>query len=158
MTNRVIDYCGFAVRFVGLGYVVVWPLSTPDPFALARFCRPRAAPWQWLCHWPQLVHLTPGLHLLGLVCAGALAAHLALRQAARWRRAQVLRASTARALAMDPPPVAEARPPRHSAFAKPPPKVAPRSQFGLRQGPLRDARRARDLRVSSPSRARMPAE
>jgi hypothetical protein len=134
VTNRVVDYCGFAVRFVGLGYLALWPLARPDPFDLARFCRPDALPWRFLCHWPQLISLTPGLNLIGIFCAGTLGIQLALQQAARWRRVRALRAGASLALAARVP-AARAGPPRRSPFAAPPRKVKPRSHFGLRPGP-----------------------
>ena len=156
MVNRAVDYFRFAVGVVGLGYLLLWPLTTPHPFGISRFCRPQAESWpgEWLCHWPQLVRLSPGLHLIGLSCAGALAIHVALRQAARWRRARELRTGVTAALGARRLPGTISRPPRQSAFAKPLPKVKPRSQFGLRVGP----RTTRHSGVSSPSKARMPVE
>ncbi len=134
MTNRVVDYGGFAVRFVGFGYLVLWPLSTPNPFGLIRLCRPDALPWRLFCHWPRLIQLTPGLHLIGLFCAGALAVHLALRLAARLRRARARRAEAARAVNVRVPE-ALARAPQRPVFTAPLPKIKPRSEFGLRPGP-----------------------
>ena len=134
VSNRVVDYCGFAVRFIGLGYLVLWPLASSDPFGLARFCRPQARYWQLFCHWPQLVHLTPGLHLIGLFCTGVLAIHLALRLAARFKRARARRANAALALTARVP-AALARAPQRAGLVAPLPKVKPRSQFGLRPSP-----------------------
>jgi hypothetical protein len=146
VTNRVADYCGFAVRFIGLGYLALWPFSTPDPFGLAQFCRPDT-PFQYLFyHWPQFVHLTPGLHLIGILCAGFLAARLLLRQSARWRRGRPVHANADLASsACDPSVLARLQ---RAQFAKPPPKVKPRSEFGLRGS----ARRVRDSSVDLPTR------
>jgi len=141
VTNRVVDYCWFAVRFIGLGYLAVWPFATANPLGLTRLCRPEALPWRLLCHWPQLVHLTPGLHLIGLLCAGLLAGHLALRLAARIKRARAARANAERALTLRVPAALTRTPP----FEAPLPKVKPRSEFGLRSGP----RRRGDSGVSS---------
>ena len=144
VTNRVVDYCAFAVRFVGLGYLVLWPFSTPDPFGLARFCRPDTPLWRFSSHWPQLVSLTPGLHLIGILCAGCLGIHLLLRQVARWRRgcANAALAATAHV------PAAPAPTQQRAPFVKPLPKVKPRSEFGLRGA----ARRLRESGVDLPAR------
>lgn len=152
MTNRVGDYCGFAVRFVGRGYLVLWPLAMSDPFGLARFCRRDGSLWQVFCHWPHLLSFTPGLHLIGVSCAGALGIHLALRRHARWRQARLSRAGAAL-----PPtarvPSALAHAARPPLFRAPLPKVKPRSHFGLRQPP----HRPRDSGVSSNARPPKPA-
>jgi hypothetical protein len=132
VTNRVVDYCGFAARFVGLGYLVLWPLTRPDPFGLARFCRPETLPWRLLCHWPHLFNLTPGLQLIGILCAGWLGVHLLLRQVQRWRRARAARANAALTLTARVP---DAAPLQRAPFLAPLPKVKPRSQFGLRAAP-----------------------
>jgi len=132
VTNRVVDYCGFAVRFIGLGYLVLWPLARPDPLGLAGLCRSGAL-WRaarFLCHWPQFVTLTPGLHLLGILCVGWLAIWILWRQGVRFRRAHAARADAALALSTRIAVV-----PGRPAFVAPLPKVKPRSQFGLRGGP-----------------------
>jgi hypothetical protein len=134
VNNRVGDYCAFAVRFVGLGYLVLWPLASPDPFGLARFCRPGAP--HLLCRWPHLLDLTPGLHLIGISCAGALGIHLLLRAAARWRRARAQRAQAGVALNARVP-AALSRRPQRPPFQAPLPKIKPRSHFGLRAAPRR---------------------
>jgi hypothetical protein len=130
VSNRVRDYCGFAVRFVGVGYIALWPLAVSDSFGPAGLCRPHAMPWELFCHWPQLIRLTPGLHLIGIACAGALAIYLALRAAARLRRAHASQANAALTLTAGVPPGFTRTP-----FVAPLPKVKPRSQFGLRGDP-----------------------
>lgn len=144
MTNRVGDYCAFAVRFVGLGYIVLWPLAVSDPFGLARFCRRDGSLWQVFCHWPHLLSFTPGLHLIGVFCAGALGIHLALRRLTCWRQTRLSRAS---AVAAPNARVAAAlaRAAQPPLFRAPLPTVKPRSHFGLRQAP----RRPRESGVSS---------
>lgn len=152
MTNRVVDYCNFAARFMGLGYLVLWPFTRSDPFGISLLCAPHLLPWRLICHWPQPVRLTPGLQLIGIVCVGWLAIHLMLRQVMRWRRAHAARSNAASALAARVP---SARPPPRSPFARPLPKIKPRSQFGLRSAP----HGARDFGVSSlRSKARTPAK
>ena len=148
MTNRVGDYCGFAVRFVGLGYLVLWPLASPDPFGLARFCRPDAPFWYLLCHWPHLLNLTPGLHLIGIFFAAALGIHLLLRTAVRWRRERGQRAGAGSALSAHVPAA-----PQRTPFRAPLRKVKSRRQFGLRAAP----RPMRDSGVSSAATRPKPA-
>lgn len=65
--NRVGDYCGFGMRFVGVGYIALLPLAAPLP---------------------------PGLHLLGMTCTGGLGIYLIVRRLSRWRRDRAHRALT----------------------------------------------------------------
>ncbi len=41
--NRIKDYIGFAAWFAGLGYIVLWPVTSPElggkPFGASVFCR-----------------------------------------------------------------------------------------------------------------------
>ncbi len=62
--HRVWDYFGFAVWFAGLGYIVMWLLSSPD-----------------------LLLLPPALHLLGVASALFVAVRLLLRAVGRRRAA-----------------------------------------------------------------------
>ena len=43
--NRIKDYTGFATWFCGLGYIALWPLTSPDlggkPFGASLLCRDR---------------------------------------------------------------------------------------------------------------------
>lgn len=149
MNNRVGDYCAFAVRFVGLGYLVLWPLASPDPFGLARFCRPNAV--YLLCHWPHPIDLTPGLHLIGLFCVGALGVRALLHGLTRWRRMHAQRAQAAMTLDARVPAALLRRPQR--PFQASLPRIKPRSQFGLRAVP----RQSRDSGVSSNARPPIPA-
>ena len=152
MTNRVVDYCNFAARFIGLGYLLLWPFTRPDPFSLSLLCAPRLLRWRLFCQWPQPLHLTPGLQQIGIACVGWLAVHLVLRQVVGWRRARAKRTHAALAIAARVP---SARPPPRSAFARPVPKIKARSEFGLRPAP----RAADDFGVSSVlSKPRAPAE
>ncbi|MCW5688511.1 MAG: hypothetical protein KIT76_08205 [Pseudolabrys sp.] len=103
--NRVWNYLSFAVWFVGLSYMALWPLAIEQPM------------------------LSAAMHGLGAVAALWVMARLAwlalrrlLRAAgvpARWRLA--LRQSV-NALRRDPP-------------APPPRWVPPRREFGLRRAP-----------------------
>jgi hypothetical protein len=119
--NRVGDYCGFAMRFVGAGYIMLLPLAAPP--AADAACQ---APAHYLCYLPHVFSLPPGLHVLGIICAGGLAVYLVVRRLSRWRRDRAQRALTLAARM----PAALARPARRTS-ARP---VKPRSHFGMRGG------------------------
>jgi hypothetical protein len=104
--NRVWDYIGFAVWFVGLGYIVMWLLSSPD-----------------------LLLLPPALHVLGVASALFVPVRLLLRAIGRWRAA----ARAARPVCARKPATV-LRPPRRK-LAHPLRSVKPRSHFGLRGMP-----------------------
>lgn len=129
--NRIRDYTNFAAWFVGLGYVVLWPVTAPafgdEPFAVTVFCRDGVSGLlDLLCHSAHRLHLPPGLHALGCLSAIFVTSRLmvhAIRQ--RARGIPDLTAATALP--------APAPPPRIPAPLGP--KVKPRSQFGLRGQP-----------------------
>jgi hypothetical protein len=104
--NRVWDYAGFVIWFVGLGYVVMWLIGAPEYRMLA-----------------------PAFHLVGLASATFVAVRLLLLAIARWRVPfSVARASGA---ARAPDAVLKAPP---SKPARPLTTVKPREHFGLRGG------------------------
>ena len=102
--NRVQDYIGFALWFVGLGYMALTPLTAHDA-----------------------LHLSPGLHVAGMLASAWVLAGLVLWPIRRWRRS--------RAAVRDPSlsGTVQLRPKRPA----PPPRryVKPRSHFGLRGVP-----------------------
>jgi hypothetical protein len=103
--NRVWDYVGFAVWFVGLGYIVMWLLSSPD-----------------------LLLLPPALHAIGIASAILVPALL-------WRAVSRRRAGAGAARAVSArKPAAVLRPPRRKS-SYPLRSVKPRSHFGLRGMP-----------------------
>ena len=122
--NRAGDYCGFVMRFVGVGYIALLPLAAPLPVSEGA-CRAPALE-HYLCYLPRLFSLPPGLHLLGMVCAGGLGILLTARRVSRWRRQRAHRALTLAARM----PAALVRP-RRRAPSRP---VKPRRHFGLRGG------------------------
>ena len=100
--NRVWDYAGFVVWFMGLGTIVLWLVGFGQPM------------------------LPPTLLLVGLASATFVAVRLLLLAIARWRVPfGVARASAA---ARAPAAVIKA-PPKPM---RPLPTVKPRDQFGLR--------------------------
>ena len=104
--NRVRDYIGFAVWFVGLGYIVMWLLSSPD-----------------------LLLLPPVLHVVGLASAVFVPVRLLMRAISRRRAA----AGAVRAVSARKP--AAVLQPRRRKPARPLRSVKPRSHFGLRGMP-----------------------
>jgi hypothetical protein len=132
--NRVRDYCTFAIGYCGLGYILVWPLSSPDGgsalFGAAFVCGGRmVAPVRWLCDLPHPLQFSVPLHLLGLISALAVAARLALWLLRRIRRPASLPSAPA-ASASGPAPALADRP----RLRRPSP-IKPRAHFGLRGTP-----------------------
>jgi len=105
--NRVWDYAGFAVWFVGLGYIMLWLADADDSRALS-----------------------PTLQAVGVAAACFVAVRLALLAVARWRgRAGgggKIHPARRADVAM---PQTRPAPPRRL------PTVKPRRHFGLRGGP-----------------------
>jgi len=102
--NRVCDYCGFVVWFVGLGYIVMWLIDSPEHRMLS-----------------------PAFHVVGLASATFVAVRLLLLAIARWRApVSVVRASAA---ARVPGAVLKTPPPTPARLL---PTVKPRRHFGLR--------------------------
>ena len=101
--NRVWDYAGFIVWFMGLGYIVMWLIGSPEHRMLP-----------------------PILHMVGLASATFVAVRLLLLAIARWR----VPVSVARAAAGARTSDAVLKPPQKAT--RPLPTVKPRSHFGLR--------------------------
>ena len=102
--NRVWDYAGFVVWFIGLGTIVLWLVGSSEH--------------------PML---PPALLLVGLASATFVAVRLLLLAIARWR----VPFSVARAAAGARAPDAVIKPPPPKPV-RPLPTVKPRDQFGLR--------------------------
>jgi hypothetical protein len=136
--NRIKDYVCFAICFVGLGYIALWPVTSPDlggrPFGAALFCRdtPLGA-LDFLCHSALPLQLPPNLHVLGFLSALFVTVRLLLRALKRSRRAAGADAAdlSARVPRM---PDAVAPPPRQKPLRLPRP-VKSRTHFGLRGMP-----------------------
>jgi len=137
--NRFRDYLCFAVQFAGLGYVVMWPLSTPgdgDLFGAALVCHGGAGVLAVVCRMPHPLQLGVGLHIAGALCAVLATLHLLVRGICSVRRQRPGAASdvpgeaVAAAVIAAPAPRARRRP-------MPPPRrlTEPRSHFGLRGVP-----------------------
>ena len=136
--DRLKEYCSFAVRFAGIGYLPLWPLTSNGPggdlFGASLLCggTPPAllAGLDWLCRTPHPFTLSPALHALGaasacfvffcLLCRG-------LRQLRRLRR----RPATA-SIRIPESLMSEACAPRPRPLVLPPRAIKPRTHFGLR--------------------------
>lgn len=114
--DRVTAYIRFTVGFIGLGYIALWPLIAHDS-GLAGL--PAAS-----------LHLSPGLHMLGLMSAACVVFCVALHGLRRLRRAAATDTPADAGLRKTYPPLFRPKPP-------PPPlrSVKPRRQFGLRGQP-----------------------
>ena len=136
--NRVRDYINFAVKFVGFGYIGLWPVSVAgtsgNVFGASVVCGGRLGmALDHLCRLPHLLRLNPGLHIVGALFAALALLHLA-SLVVRPRRP--LRDD---ATATPGGSVAAAKPksPRFRFRPLPPPRkfVRPRKEFGLRGVP-----------------------
>jgi hypothetical protein len=132
--NRIREYFEFEVRFVGAGYLLLWPVLAHDnAFALLNmpiFCGEDAVvPSAPLCDVLPVLQLPPGLHLIGLVSAGYVVFTFALRLPRLLRR---FRREPADVDAAQPPalPPAAAQLRREELLTLGP--VRPRKTFGLR--------------------------
>lgn len=132
--DRARDYINFAVKFVGLGYVALWPLTVTgtsgDVFGAAVICGGRlGAALAGVCRLPHVLRLSLGLHVVGALCAALVLLHFA-RLAWRARRKP-------RADAAAREPAFKARRPRFRFRPLPPPRKPgrPRKEFGLRGVP-----------------------
>jgi hypothetical protein len=133
--NRIRDYSGFAAWFVGLGYIVLWPLTSPDfsgkPFGASIFCRDGSPSLlDLLCNSAHPLVLPPALHAIGFLSAAFVTVRLLLHAVKRSRRTAggVATDASARAARM---PVASP-PPRREKPTQPLRPVKPRTHFGLR--------------------------
>jgi hypothetical protein len=122
--NRFKEYACFAIWFAGLGYIVLWPLTSPDYggqlFGASILCRAGASlPLDWLCNSAHPLTLPPALHVIGMLAAVSVTVRALLSAI---RRSRLRKASPARRLA------------RRKA-RRPAARVSPRSQFGLRGTP-----------------------
>ncbi len=130
--NRVKDYIQFAVGFVGVGYIVLWPLTAHDngiaPLEAAFICGHSFGLTDLICHPPHVLRLSPGLHLIGSISVAFIGLRVLFRRLYR-RRApagdRTALPSAARIITALRQPLAQ----------KPMPplrRVKPRSHFGLR--------------------------
>ena len=140
--NRLKDHFCFAVRYVGMGYVVLWPVSTPaggDLFGAPLLCTGGSArAFDFLCAMPHPLQLGLGLHVAGTLCALAAVLHLLARAIVRAKRRRQPALPGAAEAAAPVRAAVPARPRlRPGRRPMPPPRkqVEPRTHFGLRGVP-----------------------
>ena len=152
--NRVKDYVQFAVWFVGLGYMVLWPLTAHDngismlgaAFGAADVCGIPAVPMiDVICDPLPMLRLSPGLQFIGAMSAVYVIARLLLRQWHHVRQQRLAPTGAADGLGhpLERNPVSDDCADRvRTMFRRlnvpppPPPRaVRPRRQFGLRGVP-----------------------
>jgi hypothetical protein len=133
--NRIREYSSFAACFAGLGYVVLWPVSSSGfdgkPFGASFLCHDQSSGILGaLCNFAHPLTLPPALHALGFLCAMFVTLRLLYCAIGRSRRVTAtptvdISALLAR-LPGGHPPLPRRSPPR------PLPTVKPRAHFGLR--------------------------
>jgi hypothetical protein len=129
--NRVRAYLHFTAWFIGLGYIVLWPLTLHDSgFATLEgsfLCGGGSfALLDMLCHPAHALRLSPGLHLIGLVSVACIMLRLLLRPLRRSRRALIALMPCTPATRI--PAILRAR----QKPVRPPRPIKPRKHFGLR--------------------------
>ena len=135
--NRIKDYVRFVIWFAGLGYIVLWPVTSPDlngrPFGASIVCRDGALSLlDSLCNSAHWLQLPPGLHAIGSLSAIVVTVRLLLCGVKRWRRPAGT--GVAQAPASTAPMPAAAAPSWRNP-ARPLRPVKPRTHFGLRGTP-----------------------
>ena len=140
--NRIKDYASFATWFAGLGYIVLWPLTSPDlagrPYGASVFCRDNSlSALDLLCNSVHSLSLPPGLHALGFISAAVVTVRLLVHAIRRSRRAVAGAEAAASVPIQRLPSAAAFAVPMPSRRKAPPPLrgVKPRNHFGLRGTP-----------------------
>lgn len=136
--NRVRDYINFAVKFVGFGYIALWPVSVAGTsgrvFGASVVCGGRfGVVFDHLCRLPHLLRLNPGLHIVGALFAALALLHLITLVVRPRRRLP----DDAAATAGRPVSAVKLKTPRFRFRPLPPPRkfARPRKEFGLRGVP-----------------------
>jgi hypothetical protein len=136
--NRIKDYAGFMGWFAGLGYIVLWPVTTADlggkPFGATIFCYDGAPSLtDFLCNSAHSLQLPPGLHVLGFLSAVFVTTRLLVHTIRRARRVAGARAAGTSSPKARIPVALTPMSQRKPAPRRPP--VKPRTHFGLRGMP-----------------------
>jgi hypothetical protein len=136
--NRIKDYTGFAIWFAGLGYIALWPVTSPDlggkPFGASIFCHDVSlSVLDLLCNSAHPLQLPASLHALGFLSAMIVTGRLLVFAFKRSRRVVVTPTVDISALLAHLPgtipSLRRRKPPRRHR------PVKPRTQFGLRGMP-----------------------
>ncbi len=131
--DRIKDYVGFTAWFVGLGYIVLWPMTASElggqPFGASMVCRDTAPELlDFLCKSARSLAMPPGLHAIGFTATLFVTLRLlclSIKRSWRARRAPALPPATP--AEVEPPPLRTARPYL--------PPIKRRDHFGLRGVP-----------------------
>ncbi len=134
--SRIKDYAGFVGWFAGLGYIVLWPITSDSlsgkPFGASIFCRDGAFSMpDFVCNSPHPLQMPEGLHALGFLSALFVTTRLMVHAYKSSRRA----AGLGKQPPMTTASAAAVPPPRKPSPQRP--KVTPRTHFGLRGTPQR---------------------
>ena len=135
--NRVKEYIRFAVWFSGVGYAGLWPLTAQDDglaaVNMSFICHPLPL-LDFMCGSRAALHLSPGLHLAGMMSSASVVICVLLRPLRR--RLRPAPSATPR---VTPLQLARLRLVARilPKPAPPPPRryVRPRAHFGLRNAP-----------------------
>jgi hypothetical protein len=135
--NRIKDYARFVIWFAGLGYIVLWPVSSPDrsgrPFGASIVCNDGMfGLLASLCHSAHWLELPPALHAIGSLSAILVAIRLLSYAIKRWRRPADARLVP---VPLPPAPLPAAAVPSWRNPHQPLRAVKPRTHFGLRGTP-----------------------
>jgi hypothetical protein len=126
--NRLRDYIGFIIRFLGFGYLALWPLASSGSgsglFGASVLCRVPGA-LDVLCHVPHPLVLPPALHAMGLLSLIAVVGQFLWRLVRRAKHKGAVRTPMFPALRLD----SSLRTPTPRPRRRP---VQPRVHFGLR--------------------------
>jgi hypothetical protein len=135
--NRIKDYTKFVIWFAGLGYIVLWPVSSSGrsgrPFGASVICQDGTpGPLDLLCNSAHWLELPPALHAIGSLSAVVVAVRLSMYVIMRWRRPAAAGAAPA---STPPAPMPVAAVPSWRNPGQPFRQIKPRTHFGLRGTP-----------------------
>jgi len=136
--NRIKDYTCFAACFVGLGYIVLWPITANElngeAFGASILCRDGSfGIMDFVCSSSHPLRMAPGLHAIGFMSAVFVTTRLVYSAVKRSRRAARAGRPAASSAAIQTPD--EPAPPPCKPRLPPYSTVKPRAQFGLRGVP-----------------------
>jgi hypothetical protein len=136
--NRIKDYTCFAACFVGLGYIVLWPITANElngeAFGASVVCHDGSfGIMDFICSSSHPLRMAPGLHAIGFMSAVFVTTRLLYSAVKRSRLASRARGPAASSAAMQTPDEPAVPPPRKPRLPRS--TVKPRTHFGLRGVP-----------------------
>jgi hypothetical protein len=138
--NRIKDYASVAARFAGLGYIVLWPLTSPEltgrAYGASAFCRDNSpGALDFLCNSAPTLQLPPGLHALGFMSAVYVIIRLLVYGIRRFRRSAGPETTNSPPMPIHRIQIVTPRQTKWKAPPLPLRSVKPRAHFGLRGMP-----------------------